>query len=119
MTPEFPLVGLGAPSDGIPSLLPAGNTWQGSIAPTSQTNPFDVGGALGKAGKAVGGVLGKAYDAATKNSFLGMLFGSDYQYLTGIIGLILIAAGIFLFRPVRETVISAGKTAAKGAALAA
>lgn len=75
-------------------------------------NPLS--GALGK----VTGALGKVYDSATKISFLGLLFGSDYQYLTGIIGLLLIVAGIFLFRPVRETVITAAKTGAKVAAAA-
>lgn len=115
MTPSFPLSGLSGPLEGIPSILPTGNTWQGSTTTTTkQNNPFDIPGALGKAGKAIGGLYGKV-----SNSFLGTLFGSDYQYLTGIIGLILIVAGLFLFRPVRETVVSVGKTAAKGAALAA
>lgn len=119
MTPGFPLIGLGTAGEGgidLSSFLPPNSSWQGT--PT----PNNLGPISGKAGDVigkVGGALGKAYDAVAKNSFLGMLFGSDYQYLTGIIGLILIAAGIFLFRPVRETVISAGKTAAKGAALAA
>lgn len=119
MSTLFPLAGLSGPLEGIPSILPTGNTWQGSGipvpgsgAPTS-TNPGPIGGTAGKVIGSVGDAIGKAYGAG--GSFLGMLFGSDYQYLTGIIGLILIVAGFFLFRPVRETVIKAGRAAAVAA----
>lgn len=116
MTPAFPLIGMGTGNEGginLSSFLP-----QSFVPPSSNpqqsNNPFDISGPLKKAS----GAVGKVFDAATKNSFLGLLFGSDYQYLTGIIGLLLIVAGIFLFRPVRETVITAAKTGAKVAAAA-
>lgn len=108
MTGQFPLIGIGGPSDGIPSLLPIANTLQGALAPTAKkSNPFDVKGALAKIGRTA---------TSTGNSFLNSVFGSNFQYLTGIIGLLLIVAGIFLFRPVRDTVVNVTKTVGKAAA---
>jgi hypothetical protein len=111
VTSNFPLIGQGTEGGiDLSSFLPPLST---------PTHPATSNSTFGKAGSAVSGALGKAYDAVTGTSFLGLLFGSDYRYLTGIIGLLLIAAGIFLFKPVRETVMNVSKTATKGAALAA
>lgn len=110
MTSAFPLIGaidegagLGTPV-GTPSIFP------------SASSPVDFGGKLGTATQnAIGGAVTKALSSAG-NSFLGLLFGGDYRYITGIVGLVLIIAGVFLFRPVRDTVVN---VATKGAALAA
>jgi hypothetical protein len=107
MTSDFPLVGLGGPSDGIPSILPTGNTWQAPATTPTTANPFNVKGTLAQIGRAA---------SSTGNSFLNAIFGSNFQYLTGIIGLLLIVAGIFLFRPVRDTVVNVSKTVGKAAA---
>ena len=103
MIPPFPLIGLGTPSEGIAGIGTTGQT----------TMPSGVTGAVGTAAK-------ETFKSMFGGSFLGALFGGvgATQYLTGIVGLILIVAGIFLFRPVRETVVSAGKAAAKGAMVA-
>ena len=106
MTPNLPLVGL-AEGEGIPSLLPTGNTAQTPAVPSASSTASALQGALATLGKNVAG---------TSNSFFNALFGSNYQYLTGIIGLLLIAAGIFLFRPVRDTIVKVSGTAAKAAA---
>jgi len=47
-------------------------------------------------------------------SFLGIPSTTDL--VGGILGLMLIAAGIFTFKPVRETIVTAAKTAATAAA---
>ena len=111
----FALTGLSLPDEqGLSLLAPPTTSGSGSVsAPASSPNVF------GKVTGKIGSAAGKVYDAVAGNSFLGTLFGSDYQYLTGIIGLLLIVAGIFLLRPVRETVVTVGKTAAKAAAVAA
>lgn len=44
------------------------------------------------------------------------LAGAVAQYVAILLGLILIGAGLFSFRGVRETVVVAGKTAVKAAA---
>jgi Na+/melibiose symporter-like transporter len=113
MTSIFPLVGMGQASDGIPSSLATGNPLSNAASvPTSTTSNSlsGVKGALAQVGRAA---------TSTGNSFLNAIFGNNYQYLTGIIGLLLIVAGIFLFRPVRDTVVNVSKTvgtaAAKGA----
>jgi hypothetical protein len=107
MTSIFPLVGI-AEGEGIPSLLPpTGNVAQTPAVSSSNSTASAIQGALATIGRGA---------ASTGNSFLNSLFGSNYQYLTGIIGLILIAAGIFLFRPVRDTIVKVSGTAAKAAA---
>ncbi len=62
-------------------------------------------------------VLGKAFDAVSGNWL--SLFGIDSQAVTVLIGLILIAGGIFLFKPVQQVVVSAAKEAVKAGAVAA
>lgn len=107
MTSIFPLVGLGDLTNGIPSVLPSGNN-AASVPTSTTTNPLSgIKGALSQVGRAA---------SSTGNSFLNAVFGNNFQYLTGIIGLLLIVAGIFLFRPVRDTVVNVSKTVGKAAA---
>jgi hypothetical protein len=67
--------------------------------------------------------VGSAVASAASNALTGGLTSGLFTGGVGlerivsiIIGLILIAGGIFLFRPVRDTVVQVGKTAAKAAA---
>lgn len=63
-------------------------------------------------------ILGRAAPASVAAASTGF-FGFNIERITTIlVGLILIAAGVFLFKPVRETVITAGKVAGKAAAAA-
>lgn len=106
MTSLFPLTGL-AQDSGIPSLANAATTAT-TPTPSSTTSSNPLSGIVSQ--------LGKAAATATGNSFLNAVFGNNFQYLTGIIGLLLIVAGIFLFRPVRDTVVNVSKAAGKAAA---
>ena len=115
MTPGFPLIGLTGANDGtqLTSMLPSTQT-QPTIGP--QPSILDkVNAQIQK--------LQDAYNKLTQNTFLNAFFGSDYRYVTGTVGLILIIGGIFLFRPVRETIVEpakgAAKTAVRGAVTAA
>jgi hypothetical protein len=56
--------------------------------------------------------LEKSVETSKENHVFGL-----QSIVIIVIGLILLAAGIFAFKDVRTTVISAGKTAAKAAAL--
>jgi hypothetical protein len=53
---------------------------------------------------------------ASGNAFLDSLFG--IQFVTGFLGFLLIAAGIFMFKPVRDIVVTTGRTTAKVASKA-
>lgn len=107
MTPNFPLTGLGM-NDGIPSLLPASSTSSLS-SPTTSSALSSAKGILSQIGNGAAGV---------GNNILSALFGgaSGYQYLTGVVGLILIIIGLFLFRPVKDTIVNVSKTVGKAAA---
>jgi hypothetical protein len=52
-------------------------------------------------------------------SALASLFGLNAQAITVLIGLILIAGGIFLFKPVQQVIVGGAKKAGKAAAEAA
>lgn len=116
MTPGFPLIDIGGPNDGIPSEFSGLGLGTTSMGP--QTNPLSTfGSKVSKAASSIGKAASSAYSGMSSNDFISSLFG--LQAITGVVGLLLITAGIFLFRPVRETIISAGKTAGKAAAIAA
>jgi hypothetical protein len=112
MTPGFPLIGAGDEGGiNLSSFLPPQQTSQ-PYTSSFPTNPIELGRQAGQATRAM---LGKA----VKGTFLEDLFSSNTRYITGIIGLILIIAGVFLFRQVRETVVAGAKASGKVAALAA
>ena len=83
----------------------------GPSSPGQSQQPGILDGAK-KAAKA-------AWDTVNGFSFLGSLFGIDSQAVTVLVGLILIAGGIFLFKPVQQVVVSTVKEAAKAGTVAA
>jgi hypothetical protein len=109
--PKIPGVGVNSPTPSnsnpdAPSTTPAGTSTSGNSSPL-------LGGST-PAGAVAGAIAGTIFPGA------GLLFGMPTQRIVLIaLGLLLIAAGIFAFRPVRETVIETAKTGAKAAAVAA
>jgi len=80
--------------------------------PTVPTTPKATGPV--EAGQAAGDYVRGKIAGLFTNAFSG-IFNST-QIVTGLLGLILIAGGIFLFKPVQQVAIGAAKTAAKAAA---
>jgi hypothetical protein len=97
---------LGTLESSIPSVPSLSST--SSPSPANSSIASSIGSTLQSAGKALGGALVPSFG-------LGL---SIDRVIAIVLGLILIAGGIFLFRPVRDTVVQVGKTAGK-AALAA
>jgi hypothetical protein len=95
------------------------------VSPSMPSTLQPQSGSSSSVSNSISSTLGQIKDAATKayndanTNFLNTLFGPNYQFITGTIGLILVIAGIFLFRPVRETVIQTAKTGARVAAATA
>lgn len=95
---------------GLPS-LPALGSFIPAGGSSSDTPHDDSGPSIGSR------VMGAIGDAATG----GALSASGLtvqRVVIVILGLLLIAAGIFAFKPVRETVVETAKTGAKAAAMA-
>lgn len=95
--------GLTEPNTTVPGQGSAGSVSTGSTPPGTP-------GALSGIGSGIKSVVG---------SVIGSLFAIDTQAVTILIGLILIAGGIFLFKPVQQVVVKTAKEAAKASAVAA
>ncbi len=113
MTPSFPL------------MLPAFVQQSSSQSPTGMT-PTDGVSPLDSVKKAVedlnpSGALKKAGNAAASSvsGIFGLSGWFGVRGVTMMLGLLLIAAGLFSHPAVREKIVSAGKVAGKAAALAA
>lgn len=93
----------------VPAATVPGQGGAGSVS-TGTTLPGQETGILDSAKS----ILGKA-----AGSVFGSLFAVDTQAVTILIGLILIAGGIFLFKPVQNVVVKTAKEAAKASAVTA
>lgn len=92
----------------------------GASAPTPSTAP--ASGSTPDNSSPLSGALAGAMKAATNAlNPTSILFGglTLQRVVFIILGLLLIAAGIFAFKPVRETVVTTAKEGAKAAAIAA
>jgi hypothetical protein len=92
----------------------------GGSSPTlsgSSSSPGIGSAVQGAAQSALSGITGGITGAAGK--FFGTLFGIDAQAITILVGLILIAGGIFLFKPVQNVAVKVAKNASKAAEVAA
>lgn len=112
MTTQFPLVGLGGPAESILPEFSGVGLGKTTIGP----QPTMSDKAKTAVVKTASNVFDSLFSGMSSSVFGGL---GITQSLTGIIGLILIVAGLFLLRPVRETIVNVGKKAAEGAALAA
>lgn len=86
---------------------------QGTTASGQKQYSLGQTGDIGPVNTAKQIIKGKTGAGSLFNIFFGW---TGEQFVTVLIGVILIAAGVFMFKPVRETVVTAGKTAAKAAA---
>lgn len=98
---------------GLPSLNPVMASFvpAGSSSDTVHSDTPSVSTQVGKA--AISALTGGLSDVVTGGSGITV-----QRVVMLIVGLLLIAAGIFSFKPVRETVIETAKTGAKAAAAA-
>lgn len=65
------------------------------------------------------GMVHDAVTAAKTLSGIGAFFADPKRWITFLLGVLLVAAGLFSHPAVREKIVAAGKTAGKAAALAA
>jgi hypothetical protein len=106
------LDGLGLGSS-TPSSFPSSST---SSAPSSSASPSLSG--LGQGISSTASSLLNKYGGSVAGA-VASLFGLNTQAITVLLGLIFIAGGIFLFKPVQNVVIGGAKAAGKAASKAA
>ena len=85
----------------------------GSIVPSSPSTVLGIG--LAPKGQSVWQTMKNNFAGGGGSGGTGF-FSDPQRAVTVIIGLILIGAGVFMFKPVRETIVTTAKTAAKAAA---
>jgi hypothetical protein len=96
------------------SSILSGSSYPTTAPTTSATSSSSAAqSALGTLGS-----LGKSLGNATLSAGLS-LFGINAQAVTIVVGLILIAGGIFLFKPVQQIVVKGARAAGKAAETAA
>ncbi len=107
------LDGLGLGSS-VPSSFPSSSTSSSSSSPTPSPSLAGLGQGISSTASSL---LSKYGGSAV--SAVASLFGLNTQAITVLLGLIFIAGGIFLFKPVQNVIVGGAKAAGKAATKAA
>lgn len=99
----------------------AGNSWANSLGVSPNTTLGQLAGGSGTPATSATGTGSSFLSGLVpgSNLFSGGFFSNPERLLTAVVGLILIAAGLFSFRQTQTLIRVGGKAAAKGAELLA